>query len=89
MIARVKDETQRQELLAKTIQEDLSLTQIKEHLVAISAKADSAAESTTSLKTRFESAYKRMKKSKVWESPKKQKTLEKLLETLEQLVDQD
>lgn len=88
-LARVKDETQRKELLAKTIQEDLSLTQIKEYLVAISAKADSVAASGTSLKTRFESAYKRIKKSKVWDSPKKQKTLEKLLETLEELVDQD
>jgi len=53
-IARVKDEHQRKELLAKTIQEGLSLTQIKEHIVAISTKADSAAELATSLKTRFE-----------------------------------
>ena len=87
-IARVKDEAQRHELLTTAIQEDLSLVQIKERIVT-SAKVDSAEAPIASLKTRFESAYKRVKKSKVWDSPKKQKALEKLLETLEQLVEQD
>jgi ParB family chromosome partitioning protein len=87
-IARVKDETQRNELLAAAIQnEDLSLTQIKERIVAVDFKADRAEESVPSLKTRFESAYQRVKKSKVWDSPKKQRTLEKLLESLENLAD--
>lgn len=86
-IARVKDETQRNKLLAAAIQEDLSLTQIKERIVAVDFKADRAEESVPSLKTRFESAYQRVKKSKVWDSPKKQRTLEKLLESLENLAD--
>jgi ParB family chromosome partitioning protein len=87
-IARVKDETQRNELLAAAIQnEDLSLTQIKERIVAVDFKADRAEESVPSLKTRFESAYQRVKKSKVWDSPKKQRTLGKLLESLENLAD--
>jgi len=88
-IARVKNEIQRNELLAVAIQEDLSLTQIKERIVGISVKADSTDEPVPSLKTRFEVAYRRVKKSKVWNSPTKQKLLEKLLETLENLVDED
>ncbi|MBD2037733.1 ParB/RepB/Spo0J family partition protein [Leptolyngbya sp. FACHB-321] len=87
-IARVKDEAQRHELLATAIKEELSLVQIKERIVT-SAKVNSVEAPVTSLKTRFESAYKRIKNSKVWDSPKQKKTLEKLLETLEQLVEQD
>jgi len=86
-IAQVKDETQQDELLAVAIQEDLSLSQIKERVAMV--KAESAKEPTPSLKTRFESAYRRAKKSKVWDSPKKQKALEKLLETLEKLADEE
>jgi len=86
-IARIKNESQRNELLIAAIQEDLSLTQIKERIVAVDVKADDAEESVPSLRTRFEAAYRRAKKSKVWDSPQKQKTLEKLLETLEKLAD--
>jgi ParB family chromosome partitioning protein len=85
-IARLKDEDQRNELLEATINQDLSLTQIKEHLAAVEVKADNNTNSAPSLKTRFESAYKQVKKSKVWVNPKKQKTLEKLLDTLERLI---
>jgi hypothetical protein len=50
---------------------------------------DNARATVTSLKTRFESAYRRIKKSKDWDRPKQQQTLEKLLETLKQPVEQD
>ncbi|NJL54500.1 ParB/RepB/Spo0J family partition protein [bacterium] len=88
-IAKVKDEARRSELLEATINEDLSLTQIKERLAAVEGQADNDTDSSPSLKTRFESAYKKVKKSKVWDNPKKQKTLEKLLETLENLTEED
>ncbi|MBI4738761.1 ParB/RepB/Spo0J family partition protein [Candidatus Woesearchaeota archaeon] len=86
-IAQVKDKAQQDELLTAAIQEDLSLSQIKERVAMV--KAEGAKEPTPSLKTRFESAYQRAKKSKVWDSPKKQKALEKLLETLEKLADEE
>ncbi|HEY9626938.1 MAG TPA: ParB/RepB/Spo0J family partition protein [Coleofasciculaceae cyanobacterium] len=86
-IAQVKDKIQQDELLTAAIQEDLSLSQIKERIAVV--KAENAKEPTPSLKTRFESAYRRAKKSKVWDSPKKQKALEKLLETLEKLADEE
>ncbi|CAA9295817.1 hypothetical protein AVDCRST_MAG94-33 [uncultured Leptolyngbya sp.] len=50
---------------------------------------DRAEAPVTSLKTRFESAYRRVKKSKVWDCPKQQQMLDKLLATLEQLVEQE
>ena len=88
-IARVKDGDQRSELLEATIKEDLSLTQLKERLLLIEVKTDKDTSSTSSLKTRFESAYKQVKKSKVWDNPKKHKILEKLLETLENLINEE
>jgi ParB family chromosome partitioning protein len=88
-IAQVKDEVQRSELLKAAIQEDLSLTQIKERVVAIKAKANKDVDPVPSLKTRFESVYRCVKKSKIWDNPTKQKTLEKLLETLENLVNEE
>jgi ParB family chromosome partitioning protein len=88
-IARVKDEDRRSELLEATINEDLSLAQIKERLAAVEVKSDNDTDSPPPLKTRFESAYKGAKKSKVWDNPKKQKTLEKLLEALEKLINEE
>jgi ParB family chromosome partitioning protein len=85
-IARVKDEAQRSKLLEVSINKGLSLAQIKEHLAAVEVKTDNNTNSAPSLKTRLESAYKQVKRSKVWDNPKKQKTLEKLLDTLERLI---
>lgn len=88
-ISRVKGEIQRSEMLTAAIQEDLSLTQLKERIAAIETKTAAAEESTPSLKTRFESAYRRVKKSEIWTDPKKQKMLERLLEALEKLTDKE
>jgi ParB family chromosome partitioning protein len=41
---------------------------------------------TLSLKSRVDTAYRVVKKSKVWDDPKKQKRLEKLLAELEALT---
>lgn len=86
-IARVKDSSERSQLLFDAIALDLSLTQIKQRIADL--KAIDTGEVTApdrSLKSRVDAALQRVKKSKVWDDPKKQKKLEKLLAELEALV---
>jgi ParB family chromosome partitioning protein len=90
-IAKVNDLAQRQALLEEAIAEDLSLTQIKERIAQIAAgNANSSSNSqSSSLKSRMDVAYRLAKKSKIWDNPKKQKQIEKLLAELEKLFSQD
>jgi ParB family chromosome partitioning protein len=89
-IAKVNDLAQRQALLEMAIAEDLSLTQIKERIAQITASsANSSSNSQSSLKSRMDTAYRLAKKSKIWDNPKKQKQIEKLLADLEKLFSQD
>jgi ParB family chromosome partitioning protein len=86
-IARVKDSSERSQLLEEAIALDLSLTQIKQRIADLKAKSTGEATAPNhSLKSRVDAAYGRVKKSKVWDDPKKQKKLEKLLAQLEALV---
>ncbi len=83
-IARVKDAAQRQSLLEKAIANNLSLTEIKEGIAQLKAKT--SGDSTPSLKNRADDAYKQLKRSKVWDDPKKRKQIEKLVAMLEALA---
>jgi ParB family chromosome partitioning protein len=87
-IARVKDEDIRLNLLKVAIAEDLSLNQIKEQIASIASDNASSTSTQVSLKSRVDTAYRIVKKSKVWFDPKKQKRLEKLLAELEALADE-
>lgn len=82
-IARVKDESDRQELLQEVIAQDLSLTQIKERIAAF--KAETTAEEPP-LKSQVDDVFRSIKRSKVWDNPKKKKQLEKLLADLKALA---
>jgi ParB family chromosome partitioning protein len=73
-------------LLEEAIALDLSLTQIKQRVSDLKAKTGEATAPERSLKSRVDAAYTRVKKSKVWDDPKKQKKLEKLLAELEALA---
>lgn len=84
-IARVKDEHQRQLLLDETILEELSLTEIKERIACINSSTDEVSKAL-SFKDRIKATYRLVEKSKVWEDPKKQKRLEKLLAEMEAIV---
>lgn len=89
-IARVKDERQRNTLLETAISEDLSLSQIKDLIKSL--KGATALEDKNQhppLKRRMDTAYARVKKSKIWDNPKKKGKLEKLLNQLEALLDDD
>ena len=80
-IARVKDATQREALLAAAIAEDLSLTQIKERLKDLT----STVEKEPTLGDRLVAVSRKVKQG--LDDPKKQKRLEKLLQEIESLVE--
>ena len=85
-IARVKDEANRQQLLEQAIANDLSLSQIREQIAALKAERKDKTDPTPSLKQQMDDAYRQVKKSKVWDNPKRRKRLEKLLAELQTLA---
>ena len=84
-IAKVKDEPARKLLLESAIGEGLSLTQIKERIADLKAE-NSAEKPEENLKTQIKGALTKANKSKVWNDPKKQKRLQKILTELESLL---
>ncbi len=84
-IARIRDEVQRQELLEEAIVQNLSLAQIKARIAAINSVKDTTVTEPT-LKDLMSDAFTAMKKSKVWDNPKKTKKLAKLLAEIETLI---
>lgn len=87
VIGRVKDEVFRRRLLEEAISLSLSLGEIKERIAKDNDKNKrQSALPEKSLKSSVDAAYAKLKKSKVWEDPKKRKKLEKLLVELETLV---
>lgn len=84
-IARIRDEVQRQLLLEESIEQNLSLSQIKARIIAINSAKDVILKEP-SLKDLMSDAFTAMKKSKVWDNPKKTKKLAKLLAEIETLI---
>jgi ParB family chromosome partitioning protein len=83
-IARVKDEAERQSLLSEAIASQLSLTQIKQRL-----KAKQPSTERGELQTRWDATTRQMKKSPLWDDPKKRQKIESLLAQLEALLVQE
>lgn len=86
VIARVKEEDLRKALLEEAIAQDLSLAQIKEKVSSINRAKATDEEKNGTLKSRVDTTYRLLKKSKIWDDPQKQKHLEKLLAQIETLV---
>lgn len=84
-IARVKDDNQRKELLEEAIAQDFSLSQIKEK-VAILKSPEIDVEAEPSLRSQIDDVLRQAKRSKVWDDPKKQRKLEKILADLKTLI---
>ncbi len=84
-IARVKNEEQRKDLLKKAVTQGLSLAQIKECVDSFKSSAAAAADQPL-LKTQIDDVLKLAKRSKIWDDPKKQKKLEKVLADLRSLI---
>ena len=84
-IARVKDEATRAELLKEVLANSLSLSQIKERV-----NATKPVKEKEELRSRVDTTYKQLKKSKqLWQDPKKRKKLESLLSQLEKLIESE
>jgi ParB family transcriptional regulator, chromosome partitioning protein len=81
-IARLKDESQRQQVLEMAIAQDLSLAQIREHI----RNQTPAEPAPQTLKTRLTATVHRMQKASFWDDPKTQKRIEKLLTQMEALL---
>jgi ParB family transcriptional regulator, chromosome partitioning protein len=84
-IARIKDGTQRKGLLKEAIAQDFSLAQIKERVENLKSNTMTATPQPL-LKNQIDDVLKLAKRSKVWDDPKKQKKLEKVLAELKALV---
>lgn len=84
IIAQVKDEAQRHELLTKILEENLSVREIQKY---IQTMEPSLASKPHVIPSRMKEAYRRVKQSKIWQDPKKAKTLEKLLGQIEALLE--
>jgi ParB family chromosome partitioning protein len=83
-IAKLKDEGERRELLDKVLNENLSLSEIKQLVKELTPGKTIPKET---LNARYSEIGKRLKNAQVWEDVKKTKKLEKLLGDLEQLLE--
>jgi ParB family chromosome partitioning protein len=83
-IAKLKDESERRELLDKVLNENLSLSEIKQLVKELTPGKTTPKET---LNAKYSELGKRLKNAQVWEDAKKTKKLEKLLGDLEQLLE--
>jgi ParB family transcriptional regulator, chromosome partitioning protein len=82
-IGKVKDSEARFALLEEAINNSLSYEEIKNLI-----KTHKGGDSTPTLKSEYKDLTKKLGTSKVWENPKKQKSLEKLLNQIKQLLEE-
>ncbi|MBD2607414.1 ParB/RepB/Spo0J family partition protein [Scytonema hofmannii FACHB-248] len=86
-IAKVKDQGKRAPLLLAAIKDNLSLTEIQ--LLIRDILNEEKADTTPSLKQAYKELSKQLGSSKVWDNPKKKKALEKLLNQIKTLLDEE
>lgn len=84
VIAKLKEKTERIALLEEAILQNLSLNEIRERL-----KNRKSSTEEKELEKQIDSTYKKMKKSKLWDNPKKRKKLELLFAQIEILINED
>lgn len=82
-IGQVKNQDARKALLTEAMKSDLSLVDIRERVDASKKRAKPAGD----LETKFNDLYKRAKKAKLSDDPKKRQQLEEILNIWEQLLD--
>jgi ParB family chromosome partitioning protein len=90
-ISKLKDDVDRSKLLNDAITQDLSLVQVNQLVKSLkhgSNELQVDAEQP-SLQVRYKDLSRRFQQSPVWLNPKKHKTLEKLLNQIELLIDDD
>jgi len=80
-IAKLDSNSERTKLLEDALEQNLTLSQIRERLKAFHSPTAGG-----ELQKRVEATYKQIRKSKVWEYPKKREKLESLLAEMEALM---
>lgn len=86
-ISKVKEPNQRTSLLTQSIEENLSLSQIREKIKQLK-EPESLNETLTPQKT-LEALNTKLKKAKIWENPQKWKKLQTLLKKIDTLLEED
>ena len=85
-ISSLKDDSARTDLLAEAIEQQLSLSQIKER---INSLRHSSPDQPPEIPDRLKAVYQQVKKNRIWEDKKKRRQLETLLNKLENLIGQN
>lgn len=86
VVARIKNEDQRNQILDEAIVQELSLTKIKEKISSLESADGKSKLPSPSLKGQIKDLLHLVHRSKVWDDPRKKKRLEKLLIDLKTLV---
>lgn len=84
-LASLKDAELRATLLAEAIEQQFSLSQIKERIKELQPASLSQSQE---IPDRLKAAYQQVKKTRIWEDKKKRRQLETLLKKLEALIGQ-
>ena len=82
-IASIKDEEPRTALLTEAIEQQLSLSQIKERIKSLQTASPLQ---PPEIPDRLKAVYQQVKKNRIWEDKKKRRQLETLLNKLENLI---
>ena len=82
-IASIKDEEPRTALLAEAIEQQISLSQIKERIKSLQSASPLR---VPEIPDRLKAVYQQVKKNRIWENKKKRRQLETLLNKLENLI---
>ncbi|MEC4806379.1 MAG: ParB/RepB/Spo0J family partition protein [Jaaginema sp. PMC 1079.18] len=84
-IARVKAVDSREALLAEAVDQNLSLSQIKQRIEDL--KSESSETTTATQKQEFEATTRKLRAAKLWQNPEKWEKAKVLLQQLEDLLD--
>lgn len=90
-IAKVEDEELRADLLRSAVDERMPLSEIKKQVKILKDNPERQEPGHTdrqSLQSRYKQISSRLQRSPIWENPKKQKSLEKLLAQIESLMEE-
>jgi ParB family transcriptional regulator, chromosome partitioning protein len=89
-IAKVEDEERRADLLRSAVDERMPLSEIKKQVKILKdnpERQEPIHSEQQSLQSRYKQISSKLQKSPIWENPKKQKSLEKLLAQIESLME--
>ncbi len=89
-ISKVEDEEQRAGLLRSAVDERMPLSEIKKQVKLLKENPERQERGHSeheSRQSRYKQISSKLQKSPIWENPKKQKSLEKLLAQIESLME--